>query len=141
MSILSLLGGWKGYVASAALTALVLIPTTIYATSLPYRLIIANMKSATAEAVATDATAALKQFTDDAGKIHAAAQAYAGFQPAFNAQFAAISKDFHNAINAKPLPPGCFPDASRMRDLDAAVEAANSAAAGRELGPAVPRTQ
>ncbi len=48
-----------------------------------------------------------------------------------------ISRDFHNATRANPLPVDCKPDPFRVQSLSAAISAANTAA-GRGAVPAVP---
>lgn len=87
---------------------------------------IANQKADALEKAAGDATTALNQFQTDVGTIHKAASDYQDQKKGYENQFAALSKEFNDAIKKKPLPPDCRPDAERLRALNAAVQAANS---------------
>lgn len=137
--LLGLLGGWQGYAAAAGLSALLSIAATYYITSMSYKVTISGMERDTANQSAADAMASLKQFQANVDKMTAAAGAFTNLQFVLDAQFGKISKDFNNAIKAKPLPADCVPDAGRLHSLVQAVAAANAAAAG-QLGPAVPAT-
>jgi hypothetical protein len=129
---LFLLANWK-WIASASVAAIL----TFYATSLSYRVTLSKMEREQAENVADGYRATLAMFTADADKIHEAADAYTAIQANLDGRFNAISKDFANAIKASPLPADCRPTADRLRALEAAVAAANSAT-GRGAIPAVP---
>lgn len=135
--LLALLGGWQGYAAAAALAALLAAGASYYLTALGYRLTIAQMEKAQANAAVIAATRALTQFEADSAAIHGAAIAFGTAQDDLNGKLATISKDFHAAIKAAPLPADCKPDAVRLRQLSAAVAATNSAA-GFQPGAAVP---
>lgn len=131
-------GGWEGYAISAGLTALLLVPATVYLTALPYRLTIAQMERDAAENLAGDAADALAQFQTAALVVSDAARAYQGERTNLDAKFAAISRDFRHAIKSNPLPDNCRPPVDRLRFLSQAVKATNDTAAGRTAGPAVP---
>lgn len=127
-----LLLNWK-WLASALVAALV----SYYVTSMPYKVTIAHMEAAASNADKDRANLSLAQFTADADRIHESADAFSKLQPLIETEFAKLSKDFHNATSAHPLPVDCKPDVERLRFLSAAVAQAN-AAAGRIAVPAVP---
>lgn len=137
LKLLGALGGWQGYAAAAGLAALLSISATYYITSLGYRLTIAHMEAANANADRERANLALAQFSADADRIHESADAFSRVQVGMDLTFGKISHDFQTAIKAKPLPVDCVPDADRLRILQAAVAKAN-AAAGHNAVPAVP---
>jgi hypothetical protein len=91
-----------------------------------WRLETALSKLKTAQAVekANQATGALTTLQADAEKIHRAAAEYAGIETILAPKIAALTKELRNA---KPLPVGCAPTPDRVRNLDAAIDAANSA--------------
>ena len=61
--------------------------------------------------------------------MNAAGAGYQASLAAIDAQFSNLQKGLSNAIAAKPLPVDCKPDAGRVRQLAAAVAAANLHAA------------
>lgn len=130
---LFLLSNWK-WLASGLVGAVL----SAFLVALPYRATIANMKREKAEAVADGLRLQLAQFTADADKIHEAADAYTTLQAGLDTRFASISKDFSNAIKGRPLPADCKPDPDRLRSLQAAIDAANTAA-GQQPSPAMPK--
>jgi hypothetical protein len=91
-----------------------------------WRLETALSKLKTAQAVekANQATAALTALQADAAAIHQAATEYAGIETTLAPKIAALTKELRNA---KPLPVGCSPSPDRVRNLDAAIDAANQA--------------
>lgn len=91
-----------------------------------WRLEAALSKLKTAQAVekANQAAGALTTLQADAAAIHQAATEYAGIETTLAPKIAALTKELRNA---KPLPMDCRPDTLRMRNLDAAIDAANSA--------------
>lgn len=102
---------------------------------------IKDLKLEAANKTIADAVGALKQFEGDTKTIAALAALLGNAQGALDAKFAAINKDFANAIKAHPLPADCKPDAARLQSLIAAVAAANSArTVGQSTVPALPRT-
>lgn len=137
VELLALLGGWRGYVASAAVAALLAGGAACYLTSLGYRLTLAQIERDHANAAVTAANQALTQFETDAAAIHGAAESFGIAQDDLNGKLATISKEFHAAIKATPLPADCKPDAVRLRKLSAAIAATNTAA-GFQPSPTVP---
>lgn len=85
---------------------------------------LSKLKTAQAVEKANQATGALTTLQADAAAIHQAATEYAGVQNILAPKIAALTKELRNA---KPLPMDCRPDAVRVRNLDAAIDAANSA--------------
>jgi hypothetical protein len=120
------LGGIWGYAAAFAAGGLILGWAAVSVAALSYKATISDLKAEYATTSALNANAALAQFAADAGQVHAAAILYSQQQADTNAHFTAIEKDFHNAIMAKPLPPGCAPTPERRHVLDNAVDAANA---------------
>jgi Flp pilus assembly protein TadG len=85
---------------------------------------LSKLKVAQAVAKANQAGGALTTLQADAAAIHQAATEYAGVQNTLAPKIAALTKEIRNA-NA--LPVDCKPDVVRVRNLDAAIDAANSA--------------
>lgn len=85
---------------------------------------IADLKAAHAAEREKQATAALTTLKADADVIHKAATEYATIETTLAPKIAALTKEMRNA---KPLPVGCRPDDYRVRNLDAAINAANQA--------------
>ena len=85
---------------------------------------LSKLKTAHAVERANQASAALTTLQADAEAIHKAAAEYAGIETTLAPKIAALTKELRNA---KPLPVDCRPDAVRVRNLDAAIDAANSA--------------
>lgn len=141
MNPLSLLTGVWGYVAAAVVAALLATSATYYVTSRSYQVTISDMKAAEANAKATSVSASLTQLQTFIGSMHEAASAYAVQQQDMSAKFTALHKDFQNAIKASPLPLDCAPDPVRLRNLSAAVAAANAASTGAKPIPAVQGAQ
>jgi hypothetical protein len=89
---------------------------------------VANLRAERAQEQAAQATAAVSTLQADAAAIHQAATEYAGIQSTLAPKIAALTKELRNA---KPLPVGCAPTPDRVRNLDAAIDAANQSAATR----------
>lgn len=85
---------------------------------------LSEMEATHAQERAEQATTALNTLQADASKIHAAATEYAGIHNTLAPKIAALTKELRNA---KPLPVGCAPTPDRVRNLDAAIDAANQA--------------
>lgn len=134
---LGVIGGWQGYAATAALAALLAGGAACYLTALGYRLTIADLKLAQANAAVQAANQSLKQFETDAAAIHGAAAAFDGARNDLSAKLGTISKDFASAVKSHPLPVDCKPSADRLRLLSGAVAATNSTI-GQQLGATVP---
>lgn len=83
---------------------------------------IAELRRAHTEYRATLTEAALADVQTDAAVIRQAATEFAGIQSTLAPRMTALTKELRNA---KPLPTGCRPDADRVRNLDAAIDAAN----------------
>jgi len=83
---------------------------------------IAELRRAHAEFRATLSEAALTDLQADTATIRQAATELATIQSTLAPRMSALTKELRNA---KPLPAGCVPDADRVRNLDAAIEAAN----------------
>ena len=83
---------------------------------------IAQIKAEHAKERETAATAALTSLKADADAITKAAGEYAAIVSPLAPKIAALTKELRNA---KPLPVGCVPDPVRVRNLDAAIDAAN----------------
>ena len=89
---------------------------------------LAEVKAQTASERAEQSNAALADIKADSIAIHAAATQSAAIAAILVPKMNALTKELKNA---PPLPDGCKPDAYRVRNLEAAVDAANEAAAGR----------
>ena len=83
---------------------------------------IADLRRAHAEFRAGLSEAALTDVMADTATIRQAATELAAIQFTLAPRMSALTKELRNA---KPLPAGCVPDADRVRNLDAAIEAAN----------------
>jgi len=83
---------------------------------------IAELRRAHTEYRATLTEAALADVQADAAVIRQAAAEFAGIQSTLAPKMTALTKELRNA---KPLPADCRPDADRVRNLDAAIDAAN----------------
>jgi hypothetical protein len=84
----------------------------------------ANDRATQAEAALADMAAATKMIRDKAAQLAAAETALGG-------KLDTLTKEFKHEREINPLPADCKPDAMRLRQLRAAVDAANQAAAGR----------
>ena len=65
---------------------------------------------------------ALTTLQADAARITKAATEFATIQSTLAPRMSALTKELRNT---KPLPAGCVPDTDRVRNLDAAIDAAN----------------
>ena len=83
---------------------------------------IAELRRAQTEYRATLTEAALADVQADAAVIRQAATEFATIQSTLAPKMSALAKELRNA---KPLPADCRPDAVRVRNLDAAIDAAN----------------
>jgi hypothetical protein len=112
-----------------AISALLASGVSVWATSVYYKADIAELRQAKAETEAQNASASLKQLTDGIARLDDASKYIAGIKFMLNGKLDGISKDLKNAQKAMPLPVDCKPDFERVRALNAAIAAANSAAA------------
>jgi len=83
-------------------------------------------EAAHAEFRATLSEAALADVQTDAATIRQAATEFATIQSTLAPRMSAITKELRNAPK---LPAGCVPDPVRVRNLDAAIDAANQSIA------------
>ena len=86
---------------------------------------IAELQRAHAEFRATLSEAALANVQADAAVIRTAATEFAAIQSTLTPRMSALTKELHNARTTRPLPVDCRPDAGRVQNLDAAIDAAN----------------
>ena len=86
---------------------------------------IAELQRAHAEFRATLSEAALADVQADAAVIRTAATEFAAIQSTLTPRMSALTKELHNARTTRPLPIDCRPDAGRVQNLDAAIDAAN----------------
>lgn len=89
---------------------------------------LAGLRAESAREQAAQATATVTTLQADAAAIHQAVTEYAGIQSTLTPKITALTKELRNAPR---LPDNCRPDAVRVRNLDAAIDAANQAAAAR----------
>lgn len=85
---------------------------------------VAELQRAHAEFRATLSETAIAQVQADAATIRTAATEFAAIQSTLAPKMTALTKELRNA---KPLPADCRPDPVRVRNLDAAIDAANQA--------------
>ena len=83
---------------------------------------IADLRRAHAEYRAGLSEQALADVQAEAKTIRTAAAEFAAIQSTLAPRMTALTKELRNA---KPLPPDCRPDPVRVRNLDAAIDAAN----------------
>lgn len=83
---------------------------------------LAELRRAHAEFRAGLSEQALADVQADAATIREAATEFATIQSTLAPRMTALTKELRNA---KPLPPDCRPDPVRVRNLDAAIDAAN----------------
>ena len=86
---------------------------------------IAELQRAHAEFRATLSEAALANVQADAAIITKAATEFADIRSTLAPRMSALTKELHNARTSRPLPVDCRPDAGRVQNLDAAIDAAN----------------
>lgn len=83
---------------------------------------IAELRRAHAEFRAGLSEAALVSLQAEAADVRRAATEFAAIQSTLAPRMTALTKELRNA---KPLPADCRPDPVRVRNLDAAIDAAN----------------
>lgn len=83
---------------------------------------IANLQAGYAREKAQQATAALVSLNADADAVRQAATEYAAIETTLAPKIAALTKELRRAPK---LPDDCRPDDYRVRNLDAAIDAAN----------------
>ena len=83
---------------------------------------IADLQRAHAETMRSQSELVLTTLQADATRITEAATEFATIQSTLAPRMSALTKELRNAPK---LPDGCVPDPVRVRNLDAAIEAAN----------------
>jgi hypothetical protein len=73
-----------------------------------------------------DVQGSLDQLQGFISTMHAADAGYTASLDQINSRFATVAQELNNAIHLKPLPLDCKPDAGRVRQLSAAIIAANA---------------
>jgi hypothetical protein len=86
---------------------------------------IAELQRAHAETMRSQSELALTTLQADATRITEAATEFATIQSTLAPRMSALTKELHNARTSRPLPVDCRPDAGRVQNLDAAIDAAN----------------
>ena len=123
-------GGFALYARLAAvLAAVVLVFSAGWATA-SWRLEakIAGIERDHANEAKQNAEKALSDIATATTTINEAAKRYGSVQSTLSSEIANLKKDLQNE---KPLPVDCVPSAGRVRSLNAAIDAANKAAAGQ----------
>lgn len=134
---ISLVSGPWGYLAAAVIAAGLAGGGTYYLTSRGYQIEIGKLKLAQAQSQTISVAASLSQLQKFISTMHSAATDYNSSTQILLGRLDALQKEFHNATLAKPLPPDCRPDATRVRLLSEAVAAANATSAGHGFGETV----
>jgi len=86
---------------------------------------IAELRRAHAEFRATLSEAALTDLQADTATIRQAAIELATIQSTLAPRMSALTKELRNVRNVTPLPADCKPTPDRVRNLEAAIDAAN----------------
>lgn len=122
---LSFLTGIWGYVIASVFGAALSAGGTYYIVHNANAGEIASLKLAASQQQTLSVTASLDKLQGFIQTMSAAASGYQSALTGINSQYADIMKGLHNVTAQKPLPPDCKPDDSRLRNLTAAVAAAN----------------
>lgn len=96
--------------------------------------VISELQRGTAQSEASSLAHDIEGLQKSASAVQAAASGAIADNTATVRELRAIRQEMKNA---KPLPPDCRPDAERLRQRNAAIEAYNRAAAGSVSGRAV----
>lgn len=131
---MSFLTGIWGYVISGVVGAAMAAGATYYIVSMPYKLEIANLQKTQAQQNTVSVEKSIAQLEGFIKNVTTAGLAYERDRNNLAATITKIHGDFVNATKATPLPPDCKPDDGRLRNLTAAVAAAN-AHTGAGVGP------
>lgn len=86
---------------------------------------IAELQRAHAETMRSQSELALTTLQADAARITEAATEFAAIQSTLAPRMSALTKELRNVRNVTPLPADCKPTPDRVRNLDAAIDAAN----------------
>lgn len=136
----SFFAGWRAWVAALGVTTLVAAGGGFYAGHHWAGDDLQALRAQVAQQHADTATASLKKLQDFIDQMQVASVQYGETRDQLFARMDALKKEFRNAVKAVPLPPGCFPDAGRVRALTEAVDTTNAAitpAAGGGSGETV----
>lgn len=131
-AVLDALSGWEGYALALVLGLLLggsgLGLAAWHWQTLRYERQLAELEARQAREQLGAAQLALGDLQNASALIHQKAVEYAGLQSTLGRQLAALREDLKHA---SPLPRDCHPDDVRVRQLGAAVSAAQQAAAAR----------
>jgi hypothetical protein len=86
---------------------------------------IAELQRAHAETMRSQSELALTTLQADVERITTAATEFATIQSTLAPRMSALTKELRNVRNVTPLPADCKPTPDRVRNLDAAIDAAN----------------
>jgi hypothetical protein len=86
---------------------------------------IAELQRAHAETMRSQSELALTTLQADATRITEAATEFATIQSTLAPRMSALTKELRNVRNVTPLPADCKPTPDRVRNLEAAIDAAN----------------
>jgi len=86
---------------------------------------IAELRRGHAEFRATLSEDALTTLQADAAEVRRAATEFGAIQSTLAPKMTALTKELRNVRNTTPLPADCKPTPDRVRNLDAAIDAAN----------------
>jgi uncharacterized membrane-anchored protein YhcB (DUF1043 family) len=135
MNPISWLTGIWGYLGAAVVAGAIAGYSSYWVTSRGYQTEIAQLKLEQANARVESVQGSMDQLQHFITSMNAASTDYQASTQILLDHFAALQREFHNAIKAAPLPADCRPDAQRMRVLTEAITAANSdSAAGGGFG-------
>lgn len=120
----SLLGGVYGYAAIALCAGAAASYGTYYIVHNKDQNKILAIELAASKQQSADVSLSLAKLQGFISTANIAATDYGNTVRAIDTQVGFIVKGLNDAIKAKPLPADCKPDASRLRSLQAAVDAA-----------------
>ncbi|MEN7431724.1 hypothetical protein VA599_13270 [Chromobacterium sp. TRC.1.1.SA] len=86
---------------------------------------------------AAEARADLEGYRAETERLHALSQRIETMLSALRQAQPKIMERYNHVVEKQPLPADCRPGADRLRELNAAIEAANAARSG-QLGQAMP---
>ncbi|QND86372.1 Uncharacterized protein ChrSV_4146 [Chromobacterium vaccinii] len=86
---------------------------------------------------AAEARAELEGYRAETERLHALSQRIEASLSALRQAKPQIIERYNHVVEKQPLPAECRPGADRLRELNAAIEAANAAASG-QLGQTMP---
>lgn len=125
----SFFAGWRAWVAALGVATLVAAGGGFYAGHHWAGDDLQQLRAQVAQQDADTADASLKKLQGFIDQMQVASQEYGQSRDQMFARLDLLRKEFRNAVKAAPLPPGCFPDAARVRALSEAVDTTNAAIA------------